>query len=407
MSSPDRIAGAVRSEGGLFPEPLVRRFLARIDVGDLTVELPSGARLAHKGARPGPHAFLAIHRWRAIWRLILLGDVGFAESYISGDWSSRDLPAFIELAARNVGSLEAQIDGSLATRFIARLRHFAHANTRTGSRKNIAFHYDLGNAFYQCWLDPSMTYSSALYAGPFDTLEDAQARKIRRIAELLDINADNEVLEIGCGWGALAISLAGRCRSVKGVTLSAEQLLHAKGRVRENGLEDKVTLELRDYRDIAGCFDRIVSVEMVEAVGEAFWPDYFQALHDRLRPGGTVVLQAITIDESRFESYRQSPDFIQRHVFPGGMLPTRSALLREAEKAGLLFFTSERFGESYARTLAEWRQRFLASRKTIEAMGFPQEFQRMWDYYLSYSEGGFRAGVIDVGLYGFRRSAAT
>ncbi len=406
MSSPDRTAAAVRIEGGLFLEPLVRRFLAQIDVGDLTVELPSGARLVHKGARPGPNAFLTIHRWRAIWRLILLGDVGFAESYISGDWSSRDLPTFIELAARNVESLQAKIEGSFATRLIGRLRHLAHANTRTGSRKNIAFHYDLGNAFYQCWLDPSMTYSSALYAGPFDTLEDAQARKISRIAELLDIDSDSEVLEIGCGWGALAISLARLCRSVTGVTLSAEQLLHAKGRVRENGLGEKVTLELRDYRDVVGSFDRIVSIEMVEAVGEAFWPDYFQALHDRLRPHGTAVLQAITIEEGRFESYRQSPDFIQRHVFPGGMLPTRSALLRAAKKAGLSLFASERFGQSYARTLSEWRGRFLASRKSIEAMGFSEEFQRMWDYYLSYSEGGFRAGVVDVGFYGFRRAAA-
>jgi cyclopropane-fatty-acyl-phospholipid synthase len=368
----------------------------------LTVELPLGARLAHKGARPGPQAFLAIHRRRAIWRLILLGDGGFAESYISGDWSSRDLPTFIELAARNVEPLEAKIDGSFATRLIARLRHLAHANTRTGTRKNIAFHYDLGNAFYQCWLDPSMTYSSALYADPFETLEDAQARKIRRIAELLDIDGDSEVLEIGCGWGALAIALAQQCRSVNGVTLSAEQRALAKGRVCESGFEDKVALELRDYRDVTGSFDRIVSIEMVEAVGEAFWPDYFQALHDRLRPGGTVVLQAITIDESRYESYRQSPDFIQRHVFPGGMLPTRSTLLRAAEKVGLAFSFSERFGESYAETLSEWRRRFLASRRVIETMGFSEEFLRMWDYYLSYSEGG----VVDVGFYEFQRDAA-
>ena len=406
MSSPDRTVGAVRIERGPFLEGLVRRFLARVDTGDLTVELPSGARLTHKGAKPGPHAFLAIHRWRAIRRLILLGDVGFAESYISGDWSSRDLPTFIELAARNVEPLEAKINGSFATRLIARLRLLAHTNTRTGSLKNIAFHYDLGNAFYKCWLDANMSYSSALYAGAFDTLEDAQARKIRRIAELLDIDGDHEVLEIGCGWGALAISLARRCRSVKGVTLSAEQLTYASGRVRENGLEEKVKLELRDYRDIGGSFDRIVSIEMVEAVGEAFWPDYFRALHDRLRPGGAVVLQAITIDESRFESYRRSPDFIQRHVFPGGMLPTRSAIVREAERAGLAFSFSERFGESYARTLSEWRRRFLAARKTVGTMGFSEEFQRMWDYYLSYSEGAFRAGVIDVGFYGFRRSPA-
>ena len=406
MSSPDRIADVIRNEGGSLLEPLVRRFFARIEAGDLTIELPSGVRMAHKGAQPGPQAFLTIHRWRAIWRLILLGDVGFAESYISGEWTSPNLPAFIELAARNIEPLEAKIDGSFATRLIGRLRHFAHTNTRTGSQKNIAFHYDLGNAFYQCWLDPSMSYSSALYAGAFDTLEEAQAQKITRIAELLDINDDSEVLEIGCGWGGLAIVLGQRCRSVKGVTLSAEQLDFANSRVGESGLGDKVALELRDYRDIAGSFDRIVSIEMVEAVGEAFWPNYFQTLHDRLRPGGTALLQAITIDESRFEAYRQSPDFIQRHVFPGGMLPTRSAIVREAGKAGLSFSFSERFGESYARTLAEWRRRFLASRKQVEAMGFSEQFQRMWDYYLSYSEGAFRAGVIDVGFYGFRRAAA-
>jgi cyclopropane-fatty-acyl-phospholipid synthase len=406
MSSPDRTVGAIRSEGGVFLAPLVRRFLTRIDTGDLTVELPSGVRLAHKGARPGPQAFLTIRRWRAIWRLILAGDVGFAESYISGDWASPDLPAFIELAARNIAPLEATISGSFATRLVARLRHLAHANTRTGSRNNISFHYDLGNSFYQCWLDPSMSYSSALYADPFDTLEAAQASKLRRIAELLEIKGDNDILEIGCGWGALATSLAQFCRSMKGVTLSAEQLAYAKGRARENGLEDKINLELRDYRDIAGSFDRIVSIEMVEAVGEAFWPGYFQALHDRLRPGGIVVLQAITIDERRFESYRRSPDFIQRYVFPGGMLPTKSAIVREAEKVGLAFASSERFGESYTRTLSEWRRRFLASRASVEAMGFSEQFQRMWDYYLSYSEGAFRAGVIDVGLYCFRRDAA-
>ena len=248
-----------------------------------------------------------------------------------------------------------------------------------------------------------MTYSSALYAGPFDTLEDAQARKITRIAELLDIDGDSEVLEIGCGWGALAIALAQLCRSVKGVTLSAEQLAFAKSRVGESGLGDKVALELRDYRDIAGSFDRIVSIEMVEAVGEAFWPDYFQTLHDRLRPGGTVVLQAITIDESRFEFLSPVAGLHSAPCLSGRHASHEGALVREAEKVGLSFSFSERFGESYARTLSEWRRRFLASRKTIEAMGFSEEFQRMWDYYLSYSEGAFRAGVIDVGFYKFRR----
>lgn len=406
MSYSDRTADAVGGRRGLFVEPLLRRFLVRIQAGALTVELPSGTRLTHNGVHPGPQASITIHRWRAIWRLILLGDVGFAESYILGDWSSRDLPTFIELAARNVEILETSINGSLATRLLGRLRHSARANTRKGSRKNIAFHYDLGNPFYQCWLDASMTYSSGLYARSADTLEDAQARKLNRIAELLDIRDDHDVLEIGCGWGALASFLAKRCGSVKGVSLSAQQLVYAKSRLRDESLEVKVDLEFRDYRDITGSFDRIVSIEMIEAVGQAFWPDYFQTLYDRIRPGGAIVLQAITIEEKRFDSYCRSPDFIQRHVFPGGMLPTKTAIVREAEKVGLTLSFSETFGESYARTLSEWRRRFTASRKAIEAMGLAEEFQRMWDYYLSYSEGGFRAGAIDVGLYVFRRAAA-
>lgn len=403
MPPSDGTASAVGSPRRISIEPLLRRFLARIEAGDLTIELPSGALLLHRGCRPGPLAFIAIHRWRAIWRLLLLGDVGFAESFILGDWSSRDLPTFIELAARNVSSLETTINGNFATRLLARLRHCAHANSRRGSRKNIAFHYDLGNAFYQCWLDASMTYSSGLYTRAADTLEDAQLRKINRVAELLDVHSDHDVLEIGCGWGALATALAQRCRSVKGVSLSVEQLVYAKSCIKEEGLEDKVDLELRDYRDLSGAFDRIVSIEMVEAVGQAFWPDYFQTLHDRLRPGGIVVLQAITIDEKRFHSYRQSPDFIQRYVFRGGMLPTKAAIAQEAERAGLSLFFSETFGESYARTLSDWRQRFLTSRRAVSAMGFSEAFRRMWDYYLSYSEGGFRAGVIDVGLYVFKR----
>ena len=406
MSSPDRTAAAIRTEGGLFLEPLVRRFLAHIDAGDLTVELPSGARLARKGASPGPHAFLAIHRWRAIWRLILLGDVGFAESYISGDWSSRDLPTFIELAARNVEPLEAKIDGSFADRLIARLRHLAHANTRTGSRKNIAFHYDLGNAFYQCWLDPSMTYSSALYAGPFDTLEDAQARKIRRIAELLDIDGGSEVLEIGCGWGALAISLAQLCRSVKGVTLSAEQLLMRKAASartvsRRRSRLSSATTVILSAPSTASCRSR--------------WS------RPSGRRSGLTIFRRSTIARAQAEPWCCRPSRLRsaasnptasRQIssnatsFQAACSRPEALFCGRPRKLGFHFSFSESFGESYARTLSEWRAAFPGFAQIDRGMGFSEEFQRMWDYYLSYSEGGFRAGIVDVGFYGFRRAAA-
>lgn len=404
MSS-DQTADAVARQPGFLAEAILGRLLSRIGAGSLTVVLPSGTQLDHTGGCPGPRSSIVIHHWRALRKLLTQGGVGFAESYIAGDWSSPDLPAFLELAARNLSSLEAKLGGNVFVGMAARIRHWARANSRAGSRKNIAFHYDLGNDFYRCWLDRNMTYSSALYSQPSESLEDAQARKIARIAELLGAGVDDDILEIGCGWGALAIALAPNCRRIEGVTLSAEQLAHAKFKVAEAGLGDKVSLALRDYRDVQGQFDRIVSIEMIEAVGEAYWPVYFRTLHDRLRAGGVVLLQAITIDERHFDAYRRWPDFIQQYVFPGGMLPTASALAREARSAGLEPSTTEFFGQSYALTLAEWRRRFFAAHRAIGEIGFSNEFRRLWDYYLSYCEAGFRSGVIDVGFFAFQRPA--
>ena len=377
----------------------LNRMIAQIDFGQITVVLPSGDRIQRSGASTGPSAMLVLNRWRAIGRLISQGDLGFAEAYIDGDWTSPDLPALLELAAGNIALLDRSTAGFWPARIFNRVRHLLRANSKAGSRRNIAFHYDLGNAFYERWLDRSMTYSSALYAHPDQTLEDAQEAKLSRVEQLLDLRGGEKVLEIGCGWGALAMRLALAGARVTGVTLSSEQLAFSRQRVEQQAAVGKVALELTDYRDLEGRYDRIVSIEMLEAVGEAYWPIYFKTLHDRLHEGGIVVLQVITIDETRFETYRRSADFIQRHIFPGGMLPTKGILVELSARAGLELVSTESFGQSYAATLAEWRKRFLASWPDIAEMGFSERFRRLWDYYLCYCEAGFRAATIDVGFY--------
>ena len=373
---------------------------ARLQTGQLTVETPSGERMVFGGNADGPVASLQIHRWRSIRRLVLGGDLGFAESYIDGDWSSPDLAALIEFALRNETALGSAIMGTAPLRLLNRLRHLARPNTLRGSRRNIAQHYDLGNEFYARWLDPSMTYSSAFYADERASLEQAQAAKIARAIERLDLAGGERVLEIGCGWGALAEALAARHGSrVTGLTLSKEQRAYAEARLAQAGLADRTEICLRDYREQKGLFDRIVSIEMFEAVGETHWPKFFEVVRERLARGGSAVLQIITIADERFETYRRAADFIQRYIFPGGMLPSPSALREQIARAGLSLAALENFGASYARPLAEWNQRFQRGWADIAALGFDARFKRMWEYYLAYCEAGFRAGTIDVGLY--------
>ena len=280
-----------------------------------------------------------------------------------------------------------------------RLLMLLRRNSKAGSRRNIMAHYDLGNAFFAEWLDREMVYSSAVYADG-DDLEAAQRRKVQRIADMLGLDGDQSVLEIGCGWGGLAAHLAGAgARSVEGVTLSPAQLAIAEEKMRGRGLDDRVSLELRDYRDIEGQYDRVVSIEMFEAVGEAYWRGYFDKLRQSLRPGGRAVLQVITIADDRFEHYRTHPDMIQTLVFPGGMLPSKAIFAKVAEKAGFALRERLDFGPSYARTLEDWRQRFEAAWPRISDLGYSPAFKRLWSYYLAYCEAGFRTGRIDVSLY--------
>jgi cyclopropane-fatty-acyl-phospholipid synthase len=386
---------------------LLRHWLARVRHGGLTVTLPDGRCLEGRGLQPGPHAALHLHRWRALLRLALGGDLGLAEAYRDGDWSSPDLTTLLLFGAQNESALGDSVEPAWPVKLLSRLLHRLHDNTRRGSRRNIAAHYDLGNAFYAEWLDPELIYSSALYRDADATLEAAQAAKLDHIAELLQLEGlgpGASLLEIGCGWGALALALARRAASmrVSGITLSREQLAHARQRVRDEGLQARVDLRLQDYRDLDERHDRIVSIEMFEAVGERYWPQYFDTLRRSLRPEGRAVLQVITIAEPYFERYRRGSDFIQRHVFPGGMLPSVTALQAEARKAGLVLEVATRFGDSYAATLVEWRRRFHAAWPAIEAQGFDAAFKRLWEYYLCYCEAGFRSGRVDVGLFTVR-----
>jgi cyclopropane-fatty-acyl-phospholipid synthase len=382
---------------------ILRQIGKRLRCGALTVITPENARLVYRGPGHGPEAVLVLHRWRTLRRLLLRGDVSFAEAFMDGDWSSPDPTALFELAEHNAARLSPAIDGTAGPRLMNRILHRLHANTLSGSRRNIRRHYDLGNAFYALWLDAGMSYSSALYHTPDLTLEEAQEAKHARIMALLQPEPHHEVLEIGCGWGGLATRLGQAGCTVTGLTLSPAQLAYARESVEAGSLAARVDLRLQDYRLSTGAFDRVVSIEMLEAVGEAFWPRYFEILRERLKPGGLAVLQVITIEDARFETYRCSPDFIQRYIFPGGMLPPPSAMRRHIAAAGLDLRQVETFGDSYARTLLAWRQRFSESWPQIAAMGFSERFRRMWDYYLCYCEAGFRTGAIDVGLWQIAR----
>ncbi|MBM3513753.1 MAG: class I SAM-dependent methyltransferase [Alphaproteobacteria bacterium] len=375
--------------------------VSRLKVGRLTVIMPDGSQYElSSNSQEGPRAIVEIHRWRALRRFVTEGDFGFIESYLDGDWGSPEMANIIELACLNVDTWDAGSMQNFFHRVKHRIGHWLRPNSKDGARRNIAAHYDLGNSFYAHWLDSSMTYSSALFSGREESLTDAQTEKYRRIAALLDLRPEHRVLEVGFGWGGFAeyVTKHHGCR-VTGLTLSKEQLAYAGARLQKAGLGDSVDFRLQDYRDISGTFDRIASIEMFEAVGEKHWSRYFDMIRDRLVAGGNAALQIITIEESRFENYRRNPDFIQSYIFPGGMLPTVTALKDQFQRSNLALADSFMFGPSYATTLKIWRDRFLAKWAEIAPLGFDDRFRRMWELYLAYCEGGFRAKAIDVGQF--------
>ncbi len=378
----------------------VRRALwlaSLLEVGTLDVQMPGGRTLRLGGKWPGPAARITILDLQFARRLGRGGDIGIAEAYIAGMWETPDLTEFLALFAANQPVIQRLLANRPVVRALQRFQHFLNRNSRRGAKRNIHAHYDLGNGFYGAWLDPDMNYSSALYESPQYTLDQAQKAKQMALARGLGLSEGQHLLEIGCGWGGFALFAAQNfgC-SVTALTISQAQADLARQRVFAAGLNERIKVELRDYRDETGIYDRIASIEMIEAVGESYWPPYFGQLSGRLKPGGRAGIQAITIDEALFAGYRRDIDFIRRHIFPGGMLPTLSGLRTLATKVNLNIIGERAFGPDYARTLAQWRDRFHAAWPQIARNGFDEPFRRMWEYYLSYCEAGFTIGTINV-----------
>jgi cyclopropane-fatty-acyl-phospholipid synthase len=330
-------------------------------------------------------------------RLLNGGDIGIAEAYLHGEWDTPDLTQFLYLFCINHDLIQTMLGDNPVMRFVQIVQHWFHRNTKRQARRNIYAHYDIGNAFYSAWLDPSMTYSSALFEDDTADLTAAQNNKYRRLAEAIDLQPGQKVLEIGCGWGGFAEYAAKNYgANVVGLTISKEQRDFAQRRIHDAGLSDKVEIRFQDYRDERGQYDRIASIEMIEAVGEQFWPQYFSQLRDRLSPGGLVGIQAITIQDKFFHTYRREVDFIQRYVFPGGMLPSPQVLKSLGERFGVPVIRERVFGQDYAKTLATWRNNFRAAWPNLMPLGFDDRFRRLWEYYLAYCEAGFLSGNIDV-----------
>ncbi|SDG70217.1 SAM-dependent methyltransferase [Pelagibacterium luteolum] len=371
--------------------------------GAITVTLPSGRTRTLGDPKSGLHAFLRLKNFKVLKAAMRRGTLGFAEAYMQGDIEIKDLTTLFRFFLLNREVFFKANPGIFQRAAHDLAWHMSRPNTKEGSQKNISEHYDLGNDFYAEWLDPSMTYSSAYFAGQDIALEEAQRAKYQRIMVMAGITRGSHVLEIGCGWGGFAEMATRSGANVRGITLSREQLKYGVDRLERQGLDDLGTLVFEDYRDTRGAFDHVVSIEMIEAVGEEHWPDYFRTVHDRLKPGGTAAIQAITIAEPDFPDYKAHPDFIQRYVFPGGMLLTKTVMKDVAEKAGLVLEQVDNFRLDYAKTLRLWRDAFLERWPVIEQLGYDEIFKRKWLYYLSYCEAGFAEGTIDVGIYQYRR----
>lgn len=365
--------------------------------GQLDFVLPDGRRFRARGQNPGPNAELELRNPDTLTRLIREGDLGFCEAYLEGWWTTPDLQAFMDLMHADNYDMFDGFPGMGLVRGFERARHWWRSNSRRQAKRNISHHYDLGNRFYGLWLDDTMTYSSAKFESGQESLEKAQTRKYTSMVDQMGVEPGDHVLEIGCGWGGFAEYAAGqRGLKVTGLTISQEQYDFAVARMERCGLSESVTIKLQDYRDEFGQYDGVASIEMFEAVGEKYWPVYFATLRRCLKPGRAATLQIITLQERRFEIYRKGVDFIQKYIFPGGMLPSRSALKSEVEKAGLKVSKSIEFGESYSQTLRRWHTTFNERWDQISQLGFDARFRRMWNFYLTSCAASFHSGNCDV-----------
>ena len=381
--------------------------LKKLQHGTLDVQMPDGTQARFgSGAADQPKAALRLIDWRVCSAALKSGDIGFAEAFIDGHWTTPDLAALLRLFIANRDAMESVIYGTWWGSLMYRLKHLLHRNSRSGSRKNIHAHYDIGNSFYRLWLDETMNYSSALFEGDFSRPSvQAQTAKVRRALAECGVGAGDRVLEIGCGWGALAQeAAAGLGARVTGVTLSTEQLAFAQERMRRLGVAERADLRLQDYRDISdGPYDAVASIEMFEAVGREYWSSYFQTVHRQLKPGGRACIQTITIRDDLFERYLKSTDFIQQYIFPGGLLPSPQAFRAEARKAGLEVINELAFGPDYAETLRRWRADFLSRDGQVRQLGFDTRFMRIWEFYLAYCEAAFDTGNTNVMQFTLRR----
>ena len=391
-----RASQALNTQGYPSRVRFILKLLSQLNHGALHLQLPDG-QSAHFGDDSYPIT-LHLRDWTMFDAVMKSGDIGFAETYIADGWTTDNLTGLIELFIRNRDQVESLIYGKWWGNLLYRVRHLFNRNSRSGSRKNIHAHYDIGNDFYRLWLDPSMTYSSALFDHTnTEDLHAGQLAKYRRIVQQLQVQHGDNVLEIGCGWGGFAeVAVQEAGAHVTGLTLSTEQLHYAQNRLAAAELDQHTDLKLMDYRDCNGEYDAIASIEMFEAVGEAYWPNYFECVARNLKQGGRACIQTIVIADELFERYRSSTDFIQQYIFPGGMLPSPQVFRAQAAKQGLKVVDEFAFGLDYARTLVEWRTAFHEKLRQVRAQGFDERFVLTWEFYLCYCEAAFRAGSTNV-----------
>jgi len=373
--------------------------------GSITVYYAKKKIFFHRGVLPGPSAQIRLLKKKCLDDFFLKGDLGWAESYIESNWESSNLSDFLEWGAKNFHEFSKYIRGKWFIILYLRLKHYLNRNSKTGSKKNISFHYDLGNSFYEKWLDKSMTYSSGMFKKESDDLYDAQLNKYQNLAKITDIKNNDKVLEVGCGWGGFSCFLAKNFSAdVTAITISKKQYEKVKEKVFTEKLTEKINVKLTDYREIKGLYDKIVSIEMFEAVGEKYWSKYFDVLGSNLKYNGAIGLQTITIEDKFFKKYRKFPDFIQTYIFPGGMLPSIEEMSKVLKSKGLSIEKKQMFGNDYAKTLKMWSKSFENSWENIKKEGFNDAFRRMWRYYLGYCEGGFKSGNINVGQFLIKKS---